>query len=456
MTSQPQILSSQGLLLLMIKSDLAIYELQARAISDFIFPNTSYRTIGPSIFLRVGPTQTSSILQALEASDPPVCTAWFLATGWFNNRSLFKFILSTSSHVVRTLMASEEIFLSDSGIFSGIRIIPENTWEHHIPEETAQSHQQEIYGSATKGDIVVIRKCLPQSFLWSFFKDSQCLPAYWNRKWRMYSAAFNYASEAEPRSLGSLAFSEVLDKALRNDNPNDPAVKAFQNSRNFASLKLNKEANQQLRDSNENVPNNENNGIIDLLSLTENHTLSWIDLYNQHLVEINDDPNDLIGPAVNDIQEVDGYDSDEEDDYTPQEANHDWVNESLLSLLRYPEIEGQKTSSSRQLVTTSIDLRTLSEKQRLIRERVKSIAPLRIIVMGTAGTGKSYLINVIRGSGSFLAVVSSRTNSSEEEPDDEDENENDENSFNSQTFVPSLPSLPTRLNEDRAINEILN
>ena len=28
------------------------------------------------------------------------------------------------------------------------------------------------------------------------------------------------------------------------------------------SLKLNKEANQQLRDSNENVPNNENNGIM--------------------------------------------------------------------------------------------------------------------------------------------------------------------------------------------------
>ncbi|PKY36273.1 hypothetical protein RhiirB3_533483 [Rhizophagus irregularis] len=101
----------------------------------------------------------------------------------------------------------------------------------------------------------------------------------------------------------------------------------------------------------------------DLLSLTENHTLSWIDLYNQHLVEINDAPNDLIGPVVDDIQEV----------------------------------MGQKASSSRQLVTTSIDLRTLSEKQRLIRERVESIAPLRIIVMGTAGTGKSYPINVIQG-----------------------------------------------------------
>ncbi|CAB4493249.1 unnamed protein product [Rhizophagus irregularis] len=42
----------------------------------------------------------------------------------------------------------------------------------------------------------------------------------------------------------------------------------------------------------------------DLLNLTENHTLSWIDLYNQHLVEINDAPNDLIEPAVDDIQEV--------------------------------------------------------------------------------------------------------------------------------------------------------
>uniref|UniRef100_U9T7J4 ATP-dependent DNA helicase n=1 Tax=Rhizophagus irregularis (strain DAOM 181602 / DAOM 197198 / MUCL 43194) TaxID=747089 RepID=U9T7J4_RHIID len=32
----------------------------------------------------------------------------------------------------------------------------------------------------------------------------------------------------------------------------------------------------------------------------------------------------------------------------------------------------------------------------LIRERVESMAPLRIIIMGTAGTGKSYLINAIQ------------------------------------------------------------
>ena len=45
------------------------------------------------------------------------------------------------------------------------------------------------------------------------------------------------------------------------------------------------------------------------------------------------------------------------------------------------------------------------------------------------------------------------THSSEERPNDEDEDENHENPFNSQTFV---PLLPTRLSEDRTINEILN
>ena len=46
----------------------------------------------------------------------------------------------------------------------------------------------------------------------------------------------------------------------------------------------------------------------------ENHTLFWIDLYNKHLTEINDDPNDLIGPAVDNLQEVDDDESDDGDD----------------------------------------------------------------------------------------------------------------------------------------------
>ena len=95
-----------------------------------------------------------------------------------------------------------------------------------------------------------------------------------------------YASKAEPRSL---AFSEVLDKALRNDKPNDPGIRAIQkllihtvgerdfsaqetchpllqlplyhSSRNFVNLNLNKESNRQLHDGIENDPNNKNNKI---------------------------------------------------------------------------------------------------------------------------------------------------------------------------------------------------
>ena len=53
----------------------------------------------------------------------------------------------------------------------------------------------------------------------------------------------------------------------------------------------------------------------------------------------------------------------------------------------------------------------------------------------------------------LLQFTEDRTYSSEEGPNDEDEDKNHENPFNSQTFV---PLLPTRLSEDRAINEILN
>ncbi len=89
----------------------------------------------------------------------------------------------------------------------------------------------------------------------------------------------------------------MLDKTLRNDKPNDPGIKAFQkllihtvgerdfsaqetcylllqlplyhSSQNFVSLNLNKEANWQLRNSDENDPNNKDQGTMktDLSSL---------------------------------------------------------------------------------------------------------------------------------------------------------------------------------------------
>ncbi|CAB4461251.1 unnamed protein product [Rhizophagus irregularis] len=47
--------------------------------------------------------------------------------------------------------------------------------------------------------------------------------------------------------------------------------------------------------------------------LTQNNTRSWIDLYNQHLLEINADPADLIGPAVDNLEKTDGSEDEEED-----------------------------------------------------------------------------------------------------------------------------------------------
>ncbi|CAB4433902.1 unnamed protein product [Rhizophagus irregularis] len=151
-----------------------------------------------------------------------------------------------------------------------------------------------------------------------------------------------YASEVEPRSLGSFAFSEVLDKALHAL----PLQRYCNRPAELEKLSLFK-LDQQYKLLKGNWVECSGEYIVrmvryrDLLSLTENHTLSWIDLYNQHLVEINDDPDDLIGPAVDDIQEVDGNDSDEEITTGVTKACYD-----IMKLKR------QKALSNRQLVAT--------------------------------------------------------------------------------------------------------
>ncbi|CAB4433998.1 unnamed protein product [Rhizophagus irregularis] len=53
----------------------------------------------------------------------------------------------------------------------------------------------------------------------------------------------------------------------------------YHSSRNFVSLKLNKEANRQLRDSNENDPNNENNGNRSLTSTKISAELGELSLF---------------------------------------------------------------------------------------------------------------------------------------------------------------------------------
>jgi hypothetical protein len=64
----------------------------------------------------------------------------------------------------------------------------------------------------------------------------------------------------------------------------------------------------------------------DLISLTENHTLSWIKVYNQHIAEITDDPEDIIRPAVDNIEDDKGNDSEDEE-ITQEAYEHrtDWM-----------------------------------------------------------------------------------------------------------------------------------
>ncbi|CAB4437816.1 unnamed protein product [Rhizophagus irregularis] len=79
----------------------------------------------------------------------------------------------------------------------------------------------------------------------------------------------------------------------------------------------------------------------DLLDLTENYTLSWIELYNWHLSEINADLLDLIGSAVDNVEEINDDDSDDPEDATQEtyEPRLDWkvLSEMKLSRLNLPE-----------------------------------------------------------------------------------------------------------------------
>ena len=97
------------------------------------------------------------------------------------------------------------------------------------------------------------------------------------------------------------------------------------------------------------------------------------------------------------------------------DRNHDWVNDAQLN---YSENDIANVREFLQRVSTNdeegrgqdddvnVDPQKLNENQRRVFKRIEThyqnvllgnrVEPLRIIVMGTAGTGKSYLIKSIR------------------------------------------------------------
>src|SRR3989337_3649206 len=103
------------------------------------------------------------------------------------------------------------------------------------------------------------------------------------------------------------------------------------------------------------------------------------------------------------------------------DRNHDWVNDTQQ---RYSSDDIKKACDFVNEASTdaiddlgkddSVDYENLNEKQKTIFNRIEShyssiltgnsVEPLRIIIMGTAGTGKSYLI---RGKRKKLSIMES-------------------------------------------------
>src|ERR1043166_3953267 len=96
------------------------------------------------------------------------------------------------------------------------------------------------------------------------------------------------------------------------------------------------------------------------------------------------------------------------------DRNYDWINETQK---RYSFDDIEKTrdfvNEASNNVTNnlgndddSVNYEDLNEQQKIIFKRIEShynsilegnlVEPLRIVIMGTAGTGKSYLIKAIR------------------------------------------------------------
>ena len=94
------------------------------------------------------------------------------------------------------------------------------------------------------------------------------------------------------------------------------------------------------------------------------------------------------------------------------DQNHDWVNYakqfySSNDITRAPDFVHEVSSTSRNAAkgNDNINYETLNENQKKVIKRIEShyndiltgiqMVPLRIMIMGTVGTGKSYLIRTI-------------------------------------------------------------
>ena len=177
-----------------------------------------------------------------------------------------------------------------------------------------------------------------------------------------------------------------------------------------------------------------------LQQLIGDGSIAWTTVYHQHIEEINSDPIDLLGQPVDNEREIIDEDEgeliedDEQDDYRLDwmvlsgmgpnsnincstdlgtrdiDRDHDWIND-LRKRYSNTDLADVDTFVSRncgisEAEVGSVEYQTLNDNQMVVFKRIEAhyhdllsghqVEPLRIIVMGTAGTGKTYLIKAIR------------------------------------------------------------
>jgi hypothetical protein len=165
-------------------------------------------------------------------------------------------------------------------------------------------------------------------------------------------------------------------------------------------------------------------------------------LYSYHLEEINADPIDILGLPIDDAEseiideEEDDLitEDDEQEEYRfdwmllaemgpspsfdcssdlgsrDMDKNHDWINDprqrySDVDLVDADTFVNRISRIDDEEENIIVDYQTLNNNQKILFKRIEShyhdalagrkVEPLRIIVMGTAGTGKTYLIKAI-------------------------------------------------------------
>ena len=181
--------------------------------------------------------------------------------------------------------------------------------------------------------------------------------------------------------------------------------------------------------------------------MTENDTISWSELFNEYREMIENVPADLLGPPVDNLEneldneETDNDSEDLEDKEQIQtnwmilsemgpdailddsldlglrsiDQNYDWAGDVRrrcpdINLADAPNFIQQARElgilNEGNATNHAVNSLTLNDNQMRVFKRIEShyrnlisdsghVEPLRLIIMGTAGTGKSYLINMI-------------------------------------------------------------